>query len=534
MVTPTTTIGTTTTTFGSCAAERDQARSSGLFDFALLYQAFRVCRRGKRGTRKAQRYEMRLLDNLVTAAQALRQRVWRPSRAIRFVVRHPKPREILAADFGDRVVHHLLVPWFERRFEPVFIHDSFANRRGKGSHAAVARLQGFTCAQPEAFFLQLDIANFFNRINRRRLFELLTHRVNRDQQRPPHDPRHADPSEAAQALWLARVLLTGNPAETACFQGRPAELARVPPHKQLINAPPETGLPIGNLTSQFFANVYLNELDQFIKHRLKVRHYVRYVDDFVLIHPDRAQLETWRAAIAGFLGESLGLELRDAGRLAPVANGIDFLGYIVRPAYRLVRRRVVGHLHERLNAQARVICRSDGVLDLAPGRADAVQATLASYLGHFRHAQSARPIRETFERHPWLTHLLSAVGTDPVRLQRTDRPSGVTSLTSQWRYFARRYPGHVVLIQVGNRLETYGDMARWMVDHVGARPVTRVGLGTGSAWPVARGAWLRRRLRRQCLPYCQVVEDGYLPGGLKRRVLRWLYSPPVPAAPTTG
>lgn len=113
------------------------------FDFAALYRAWQACRRGKRGTRKAQRYETRLLDNLVDTAQALHTQAWRPSRPIRFVTLHPKPREILAAEFGDRVVHHLLVPWFERLFEPVFIHDSHANRKGHGTHAAVQRLQGF-------------------------------------------------------------------------------------------------------------------------------------------------------------------------------------------------------------------------------------------------------------------------------------------------------------------------------------------------------------------------------------------------------
>lgn len=143
------------------------------FGFAPLYRAYLACRRGKRGTRKAQRYEMRLLDHLVETAQALQEESWRPSRAIRFVVTHPKPREILAAEFADRVVHHLLVPWLERHYEPVFIHDSFANRKGKGSHAAVDRLQAFTRAMPAAWYLQLDIGNFFNSINRRVLFGLL-------------------------------------------------------------------------------------------------------------------------------------------------------------------------------------------------------------------------------------------------------------------------------------------------------------------------------------------------------------------------
>lgn len=167
MATPTTTTAATTTTFVSCAAESDTAPA--VFGFAALYRAWQACRRGKRGTRKAQRYETRLLDNLVDTAQALHTQAWRPSRPIRFVTLHPKPREILAAEFGDRVVHHLLVPWFERLFEPVFIHDSHANRKGHGTHAAVQRLQTFLRRKPGAHYLQLDIANFFNSIDRRML-----------------------------------------------------------------------------------------------------------------------------------------------------------------------------------------------------------------------------------------------------------------------------------------------------------------------------------------------------------------------------
>ncbi|MBI4740916.1 MAG: RNA-directed DNA polymerase [Betaproteobacteria bacterium] len=446
MATSTTTTATTTTAFASCAAESDPARAAAEhpFGFAALYRAWLACRRGKRGTRKAQRYEMGLFDRLADTAQALQQHTWRPSRATRFVTLHPKPREILAAEFGDRVVHHLLVPWFERLFEPVFIFDSCANRRGKGTHGAVRRLKSFllkaapagaalaaksaggeaiagkpapTGGVPAAvakaavaggpYYLQLDIANFFNSIDRRKLFALLKARVARDARRPARDPRHAAESEAREYLWLARQLLTGNPALTARFQGRAEDLRQVPAHKQLANAPPETGLPIGNLSSQFFANVYLNELDQFVKHTLKARHYVRYVDDFVLLHPERAQLEVWRSAIIDFLRDKLGLALRDAGKLAPAGNGIDFLGYIVRPDYCLVRRRVVGHMNERLTRLGRRLIRADGAWVCPPAAGDAAQATLTSYFGHFGHARSARLRAQTLARHPWLAHLLA-------------------------------------------------------------------------------------------------------------------------------
>jgi RNA-directed DNA polymerase len=527
MGTPTTT-GATTTAFVSCAAQSDGARPGSVFGFASVFRAWRHCRRGKRGTRKAQRYEKGLPDHLVETARMLECGTWRPSRACRFVVRHPKPREILAAEFGDRVVHHLVVPWFERLFEPVFIHDSFANRRGKGSHAGVERLRHFLRAggPVRRHYLQLDIRNFFNSIHRCILFGQLRARVERDLRRPERDPRHVQREEAERMLWLARVMLTGNPARGALFQGRPADMAFVPPHKQLANAPAETGLPIGNLSSQFFANVYLNELDQFVKHTLKVAAYVRYVDDLVLVHERPEQLIEWRARIEAFLRERLRLELRDPGRLAPVSNGVDFLGYIDWPEYRLVRRRVIGHLRERLETHRRALQCAERLWHLRPEAVAALQASLTSYLGHCRHAQSAGLVRSLFAQHPWLQYILQPVyHGGAMGLRWVDRPAGVTSLASQWRYFRRRYPGHLLLLHVGQRLEMWGAQGDALSLSAGSSPVQRPGLGSGLAWPVSRGAVLRRSLRRRGRAFCQIFEDGYLRSGMKRRSLRWIYTP---------
>ena len=494
------------------------------FGFKALYQAWQACRRGKRGTHKAQQYEMGLLDKLMNTVDALQTKSWHPSRASRFVTLHPKPREILAAAFGDRVVHHLIVPWFEHHFEPVFIHDSFANRQGRGSHAAVDRLQHFTrcyahVGGTRGWYLQLDIANFFHSINRRTLFGLLQARVVRDQHRPANDPRHADPAQAQDMLYVARQLLTGNPAVNAHYVGRPADLQRVPTHKQLIHAAPEHGLPIGNLSSQFFANVYLNELDQFIKHTLKVPHYVRYVDDFVLLHHSPSVLAHWRAQIVAFLHRCLGLRLRDDGRLAPISNGIDFLGYIVRPHYRLVRRRVITHLKARLAIHARRVLRQRGRLLLcSPMDVNAIQSTLASYLGHFRHARAHSLYADILVQHPWLVHLIH-IHPDG-RLQRLDAPPLVGTLVTQWSYFRARYPQHVLLMQVGHAWECTWPQGMPLALTWGAKLVKRPGLPPTWQVPAASVHRLKRCLCHQAHPWCDVREVGQkVPHQLKRRQL---------------
>jgi hypothetical protein len=463
-------------------------------------------------------------------------------------VRRPKTREILAADFSDRVVHHLLVPRLERQFEPVFIHDCFSNRVGKGTHAAVNRLQTFMQRakdqakkiQQRVHYLQLDIANFFNSINRRQLFELVRGRLERDGRRPATDPRHISQTDSDELLWLTRRLLTGNAAQGAVLRGTAAEFASVPAHKRLINAPAETGLPIGNLTSQFFANVYLNELDQFVKHTLKCPYYVRYVDDVVLLHPDPAVLLRWRDQIAQFLLQHLGLRLRDAGSLRPVADGVDFLGYVQRPDYRLVRRRVVAHLRQKLDQFERQLTSRTSrtrraVPDWAgqswrlPKDAQPLFSMLASYLGHFRHASSHQLVASLWQRYPWLNWLVR-LGADG-RLLPTQSARGVSSMRGQWRYFAKRFAPACVLMQVGRQLELYGSDARCVAQWPGhgGTPVLRPGWAAdeaGLAWPLAWREALLQRLTQQGLAWVYVDEQGWLKsGGLKQRALRRLHWP---------
>src|SRR5690606_1428471 len=192
--------------------------------------------------------------------------------------------------------------------------------------------------QGGGWYLQLDIHNFFNSIHRPTLWTILKPKLERQ-------------GVSEQVLRATHALLRRGPLHAGVvYHGTAAERAMVPAHKRLENAAASCGLPIGNLSSQFFANVYLDRLDQFVKHTLKAKRYLRYVDDFVLVHEDRQQLEQWQSEIEQFLARSLRLKLKDDIRLRPLTDGIDFLGYIVRPTHTLVRRRVVAHAQEAFSA----------------------------------------------------------------------------------------------------------------------------------------------------------------------------------------
>jgi RNA-directed DNA polymerase len=303
--TSTTATRTTTPRAGKVAARGPSADShapasptgEAPFAFEALVQAYLDCRANKRNTASALQFEQALESNLWTLYQQLTAGTYRPGRSICFVVTRPKPREVWAAEFPDRVVHHLLYNHIAPRFHAGFTAASSACIPGRGTLYAATRLahdvRSITrnWSRP-AHYLKCDLANFFVSIDKHVLRAQLARRV--------HEPWW---------LRLAEQILFHDPRLQVDVRSTARLLALVPPHKSLFNAPADTGLPIGNLSSQFFANVFLDGLDQFVKHRLQVRHYVRYVDDFVLLHESPLVLNQALDRIAAFLPEQLHAQL---------------------------------------------------------------------------------------------------------------------------------------------------------------------------------------------------------------------------------
>lgn len=320
--------------------------------------------------------------------------------------------------------------------------------------------------------------------------------------------------------WVCRRLLTGNTALNAFKMGAPSRFDRVPPHKRLAHAAPECGLAIGNLSSQFFANVYLDVLDQFVKHHLKCRHYLRYVDDFVLLSRDPAELLRWHAAIVVFLRERLNMTLRDPQALVkPVSQGVDFLGYIVRPNYLLPRRRVVQAANSALARWERRLKRGDTLM-LSPANQSALASMWASYAGHFRHAAHHRVWQRLLLRYPWLPKLAGTVHESASGLS----PPLVSSLLSQQTWFAAAYPGRVVWLQVGSSWECYDEHARAMADRYQLSLCTSPRVGFNATLALPARTWQRwlARFSLDGVPFVAAQQYGRVPGhrhGLRKRQL---------------
>ena len=362
-----------------------------------LHTAWREARRAKKPSANQLGFDAIWIDNLLELQRRLNAGTWEPGPSTCFIARSPKAREIHAPDFADRVVHHWLIPQLERIYDRSFVHDVYSNRKGKGTHAAVRRLRDFVreveSGQGGGWYLQLDVRNFFNSIHRPTLYAALKERMT----------RHGLPLQARQAV---HALLRRSPAAKVIYRCTGSERACVPPHKRLENAAPGCGIPIGNLSSQFFANVYLDALDRFVKHELKALRYLRYVDDFVLVHQNREQLVAWRGQIEHFLSERLRLALKPEDRLKPLRAGIDFLGYVIYPTHIVVRRRVIAHARQKLDAWHRKHS-TNGKISATAGEREELRSTCASYAGHFSHANSRRLRRCFRARYPWLKEALT-------------------------------------------------------------------------------------------------------------------------------
>lgn len=328
---------TTTTSATSFAREPSADRADAAFSSGELVAAYLECRRTKRNTAAALAFEIDQEERLAALEARLRDGTYTPGPSVCFVVTRPKAREVWAASFEDRIVHHLLHRRIAPRFERAFISDNCACIKGRGTLYAARRLEAKVRAATanwtrRAHYLKLDLANFFPSIDKAILGELLCARI-------------------PEPWWraLALLVLHHDPRPTADVRSVAARLALIPREKSLFGQSAGRGLPIGNLSSQFGANVLLNELDQFITHRLRARHYVRYVDDCVLLHESPAQLNAWRAEIEAFVQRRLRLHVNPAKTiLQPIARGIDFCGHLILPHRRLPRRRTLRAALQRI------------------------------------------------------------------------------------------------------------------------------------------------------------------------------------------
>jgi len=281
-----------------------------------LFQAYFDVRKGKRNTVNQLRYELNMEHELLELYDDIVSRRYNPSRSICFLLTELEiKREIFGANFRDRIVHRLIHDQIAPLFERTFIADSYSCRKGMGTLYAIRRLDHHirSCSRNYSrpcWVLKLDVQGYFFAIDRKILYAMLRSYLER------HWTAYcaAQPAgrymlDADLLFYLLEQVIFCDATQNCIVRGSRKEWADFPPSKSLFHAAPDCGLPIGNLTSQLFSNIYMNRFDQWMKRELKMRHYGRYVDDFFIVHEDRAYLKSLIPVIRDFLREELHLTL---------------------------------------------------------------------------------------------------------------------------------------------------------------------------------------------------------------------------------
>ena len=348
---------------------------SEIFTIEKLYKAYEDCLHNKKNTVNALKFELKREKNIFQLLSELKDRQYKISRHICFIVKEPSPREIFAGDFRDRIVHHLLCNEIQELFEKDFIESSYANRKGKGTHKAMKELRFYISRggrnRQKLYYLKMDVKGFFRNINKDILWGIVERKIKESDR---------EDKWKEEVLWLAKTIIYHDPTSNFVFKGRIETKNLIKKEKSLLFGGKDTGLPIGNLTSQFFANIYLNELDHFVKEKLGFERYIRYVDDFVILSEDKEKLVETVNLVDRFLQDNLHLCLcKDKTVLQPTERGIDFLGYFIKPTHTLVRQKVVKRFKDRLYKRRNP---NDGFFSLSD------ISMIKSYLGHFGHANS--------------------------------------------------------------------------------------------------------------------------------------------------
>ena len=310
-----------------------------------VFEAYYDCRKNKRNTENAVQFEMEYEKNLFQLYKELIYGDYRIGRSTAFIVTRPVKREVFAADFRDRVVHHYLINKLNPLFEMLFIENSFACRHGKGGHFGIQTIVGLIEKETNnytrgAHILKLDVQGFFMNINRKLLYDRLVKFISE---------RYFE-DDKGLILSLVDLIVNHDSTLDCIVKGKYKDWEDLPHNKSLFHTPEGCGLPIGNYTSQVFANFYLHILDEFVTEKLGVKSYGRYVDDFILVHTDKDILLKAVVEIDQFLINDLNLVLHPKKRyLQEAKKGVEFLGVFIKPKRVLIGSRIKNGFYESIH-----------------------------------------------------------------------------------------------------------------------------------------------------------------------------------------
>ena len=350
-------------------------------DLEELFEAYFQCRKNKRRTCNALGFEVNFEDSLIRLWEDILDGTYYPGRSIAFVVTKPVKREVFAADFRDRVVHHLIANKIMDLLEAAFIHDSYSCRAGKGTQYGIKRVAEFIreCSNDyteDCYILKMDIQSFFMSMDKPLLYKRLAAFLEEKYQG----------RDKTLLFELVRKVVFNTPEENCCIKGLRSDWKGLPPSKSLFTVPKTKGLPIGNLTSQLFANFYLNPFDHFVTEDCGMEFYGRYVDDFVIVHKDKQVLLDLIPKLRDFLKENLMLTLHPKKvYLQHFSKGVKFVGAVVKPGRAYIANRTKGNFYAAIDKFNKLAAEDENYVK---ENAEHFVSSINSYLGFMKHYSS--------------------------------------------------------------------------------------------------------------------------------------------------
>ncbi len=355
-----------------------------------LHTAYLDARRHKRNRQYQLKFEANLEQNLQILADELFERRYKPCPSTCFLIEDPKKREIFAAEFRDRIVHHLYYNYTHEMFERTFIADSYSCIKGRGTHYGISRLDHHIRQETQnyrevAYVMKIDIRGYFMHINRQKLLEICMRSI---EKHLSHDSPIFD-----IVCYLTREIILLNPIEGCRIKGKREDWRDLPHDKSLFNSEEGCGLPIGNLTSQLFSNIYMNEFDQYMKRTLKCRHYGRYVDDAYVVSCDKQWLNSLVPIIDKWLLSNLGLKLHYGKlQIVPAHRGVEFLGAYIKPWRKYLRSDALRRMKRKVRAiDSKLLCDANKFSDSID-----LASTLSSFGGLMAHWKTYKLRRSLF------------------------------------------------------------------------------------------------------------------------------------------
>jgi len=312
-----------------------------------LFQAYFDARKHKRKTINALKFELNYEKEIFRLHDEIVNRKYEIAPSICFISFEPIMREIFAGDFRDRIVHHLLFNYLNPFCERIFIGDSFSCRKNRGTSYGIERVIHFirSCSENyhrDCYILKLDISGYFMAIDKNILFGKIKRLMRRFEKEITFDRE--------LVLWLTEKVIFNDPTRNCVIKGKRSDWAGLPKSKSLFFSGKDKGLPIGNLTSQLFANLYLNDFDHFVKCQLKCRYCGRYVDDLVFVHRDRKFLAALYPVLDSYLRENLLVRLHPRKiYLQHQQKGVAFLGRTILPYRIYLRNKTKGNIYRKID-----------------------------------------------------------------------------------------------------------------------------------------------------------------------------------------